>query len=316
MAFERYLSDKLLEALIKLQNSGGATNWWQDVLASKDLHLGIRAGYLNVYAQGQSVFKVGPGVSSGPDGESKPQVELHYKYLLKPSLPAGKEYVRFDGNGFYMGGKKLDPVNIVQTKFTPAETVRELAAAAQPYSGPEKQGVHEIARKNPSVIDLEIAFTKADDNGKKSAPRIDLAALHKSNGRISVRFYEAKLASDSRLWRNGKDEDRPAIIGQMKKYDDFLENNEEKIRKAYVKVCQILVALEVPVSELVRDVCKSPESLWVDTSMKLLVFGYDQDHLHEKSLFKKRIKFLEGDGKLAGRIFSSGRPRFNLQSLN
>jgi hypothetical protein len=66
--FERYLSKEMVEAMGKLsQSSRGATNWWQDVLASKDLHLGVRAGYLNVYAQGQSVFKIGSSNSSGLD---------------------------------------------------------------------------------------------------------------------------------------------------------------------------------------------------------------------------------------------------------
>src|ERR1700738_3693890 len=86
--FERYLSKELMKALGTLsQSGGGATNWWQNVLASQDLRLGIRAGYLNVYAQGQSVFKVGSSNSSGLDREGKPQIELHYKYLLKPRLP-------------------------------------------------------------------------------------------------------------------------------------------------------------------------------------------------------------------------------------
>ena len=45
---------------------------------------------------------------------------------------------------------------------------------------------------------------QTDEEGKKRAPRIDLAALHNSNGKISVRFYEAKMASDSRLRRTAR----------------------------------------------------------------------------------------------------------------
>lgn len=62
-------------------------------------------------------------------------------------------------------------------------------------------------------------------------------------------------------------------------------------------------------------VCASPEILLIDTSVKLLVFGYDQDHLHKESQFTKRINFLEKDVGLAGRIFSSGQPKFNLEKL-
>lgn len=64
--FERYLSKELLESLGKLsENRRGPTNWWQDVLASKDLLIAIRAGYLNIYAQGQSVFKIDPALRPG-----------------------------------------------------------------------------------------------------------------------------------------------------------------------------------------------------------------------------------------------------------
>jgi hypothetical protein len=51
---------------------------------------------------------------------------------------------------------------------------------------------------------------QTDEEGKKRAPRIDLAALHNSDGKISVRFYEAKMASDSRLRQNSKGE--PEIV--------------------------------------------------------------------------------------------------------
>src|SRR5258708_8415679 len=98
-----------------------------------------------------------------------------------------------------MGRKEFDPAKIVQTKFTPSETIMELAASARTYSGQEKQGVHEIAQRNPSVIDLEIAFTKTDEEGKKSAPRIALAALHNSAANISFPSYQTQIPSASRL---------------------------------------------------------------------------------------------------------------------
>lgn len=312
--FERYLPDDLLEQLKKLsQGTKGGRNWWQDVQASSDLKIAIRAGYLNVYAQGQSVFKISSGLGKG----ASPLVELHYKYLLKPSLPKGKEYLRFDGEKFFMGKAELNPATLIQIKFVAGETVKELATSARIYSGQEKQGVHTIALKNPSVVDLEIAFTKIDDDGNRGAQRIDLAALHKSGGRISVKFYEAKLASDTRLRGN---RGKPEIIAQVQKYDDFLERHEDEIRKAYVNVCRTLVSLRhagsrTDISPLVEEVCASPDRLIVDTATKLLIFGYDQDHRHKESLFNKRIEFLKENSKLAGRIFSSGQPDFDLGKL-
>ncbi len=223
--FERYLPDNLLEQLKKLsQSTKGGRNWWQDVLASSDLKIAIRAGYLNVYAQGQSVFKISGGLGKG----ASPMVELHYKYLLKPSLPKGKEYLRFDGEKFFIGKAELDPAKLIQTKFVAGETVKELATSARIYSGQEKQGVHAIALKNPSVIDLEIAFTKIDDDGDRGAQRIDLAALHKSGGRISVKFYEAKLASDTRLRGN---RENPRLSRKCRNMTIFLSVTRTKFAK-------------------------------------------------------------------------------------
>jgi hypothetical protein len=99
-----------------------------------------------------------------------------------------------------MDGQPLKPASIVQTSFVPSETVKQLVASAETYSGEEKRGVHEIAKRNSSVIDLEIAFTKTGEEGKRSSPRIDLGALQVvGEGDASLTFYEAKLASDVRL---------------------------------------------------------------------------------------------------------------------
>src|SRR5580692_11762823 len=101
---------------------------------------------------------------------------------------------------FFMDRQPLKPASIVQTSFVPSETVKQLVASAETYSGEEKRGVHEIAKRNSSVIDLEIAFTKTGEDGKRSSPRIDLGALQVvGEGDASLTFYEAKLASDVRL---------------------------------------------------------------------------------------------------------------------
>jgi hypothetical protein len=139
--FERWLPEALIASLGDLGKQS-SQNWWKDVLANKDLHIAIRGGYLNVYAKGQSVFKVGDGSSSGLGKDGKPHIELHYKYLLKPKLPSSKDYVGFDGHSFFMDGQPLLPASIVQTSFVPSETVKQLVASAETYSGEEKRGVH------------------------------------------------------------------------------------------------------------------------------------------------------------------------------
>lgn len=206
--FARYLPPQLIEALANLA-SQAAPNWWQEILANDNLHLAIRNGSLNVYAKGQSVFKVELG------DNSQPIMTTHYKYLLKPNMPSGQEYVSFDGTKFLIGKNDLNPERFFQRSYSVNETIPELVQAALGYSNPEKAGVHLIAKANSNVVDMEIAFSTlrepedpapstepnvAVKKTKSSAQRIDLAALRENgDGKALLVFYEAKRFDDARL---------------------------------------------------------------------------------------------------------------------
>lgn len=195
--------------------------------------------------------------------------------------------------------------------------MKQLVASAETYSGEEKRGVHEIAKRNSSVIDLEIAFTKTGEDGKRSAPRIDLGALHGvGESEACLTFYEVKLASDVRLREGSKGIE---VVRQMKSYDEFVEMNERDICKAYFDVCRTLKKMKaagspVQIPQLINDVANSKRRLVVDPKVKLLIFGYDSDHTHPASSFNKRIGLLKKVG-LSGRVFTNGSARFDLGKL-
>jgi hypothetical protein len=69
--------------------------------------------------------------------------------------------------------------------------------AAGLFSGSEKTGCHEIAVRNPGIIDVEIAFpgtVSLDDGGDdKRAPRVDLASLETDGDKARLVFWEAKF---------------------------------------------------------------------------------------------------------------------------
>jgi hypothetical protein len=56
--FMKGLSPEFLNALAQLAKKGG---WWKDVLADKQLIIGIRNEKLDVYWHGQSILNVGFG---------------------------------------------------------------------------------------------------------------------------------------------------------------------------------------------------------------------------------------------------------------
>jgi len=276
--FKRYLSPQLIGALNKLADPLAPLNWWQDVLDSNDLHIAVRGGYLNAYSQGQSIFKIGAENGTGLDTEGNPVVSINYKYLLEPSRPPGKRYIRFTGKSFL-----INPHEVICTDYEPHRTLNRLIDGASPYTSEEKKGVHVIARKNPTVVDLEIAFTQTGEAEEDvKALRIDLAALHEDgDSKAKFVFYEAKRADDSRL--RARPGGKPEVIKQMQSYNKFLRTSASDIARVYKDVCATLVKLctrssRLP-SQIIREVgAESPKrTLSVDPVARLLVFGFDRD---------------------------------------
>ncbi|WP_439371755.1 hypothetical protein [Bradyrhizobium sp. DASA03120] len=114
----------------------------------------------------------------------------------EPDLEKKDPYVSFDGKTF-----NIDPADIVNTEYESKLTLPQLIKTAARFAGPEKSGVHKIARKEPKVVDLEIAFTKAGENGDLSAPRVDIAVLVQVKpGKAELVFCEAKCADNPELW--------------------------------------------------------------------------------------------------------------------
>ncbi len=139
--FKRRLSEGLAKALNDLAAEPGK-NWWKEVLDNKKLLLAVRGGYLNAYAQGQSIFKI--GAENGPDldNDGNPVVSIHYKYLLEPSRPPGKEYIHFNGKSFL-----VKPCDVICTNYKSDRTLPRLITAVSRYASEEKKGVHVIAGK-------------------------------------------------------------------------------------------------------------------------------------------------------------------------
>ncbi len=85
--FKKGLSDAFLTALEDLAQKGG---WWADVLGDRDLVIAVRDESLNVYWQGQSLFRI--GFKAGAITAT-----THPKYLIDPGLSG---QVPLDRRGF------------------------------------------------------------------------------------------------------------------------------------------------------------------------------------------------------------------------
>ena len=265
--FTRGLGRELLDCLQKERS------WWRDVTEHPKLAIAVRNEYLNVYSNGQSIFKV--TVKSGGL-----VAETHYKYLLDEAKP---EYRSFSNGKFVTDG--LTYIEEYQSK----KTLDRLIRNANVYAGDEKKFVHDIIGQdeNSNVIDLEVMFTTPAEKPepdieaekkieKVGIDRIDMVALEQRDKSIWIVFYEIKTIDDSRLRARKNAE----VLGQLSDYKRAIETRRDKIVRAYAQVCSDLIQLNRPIGKpgkinaLIQKVAKDKNILKVECDPRLIIVGY------------------------------------------
>lgn len=145
VAAHRKLDAAFLDALEELAASSKSANWWRDVLASDDLFIAVRRNSLNVYYRGASIFRI-----VWQAGQVVPYT--HAKYLVRQA----KTYVPMQDGKF-----RYPSASLLWEHYEGPETLREMMRAATAFAGAEKSGLHPLLVGDPSVIDAEVALTRA-----------------------------------------------------------------------------------------------------------------------------------------------------------
>jgi hypothetical protein len=273
--FKRGLQPKPEPGLIKLLNDAyDKGGWWRDILNDKDLHIGLRNDYLNVYYQGNSLCLI----KKGPEGLLG---QTHYKYLLHPGKNL-KPIISADGTI-----KNLKEVLILKLDEKNLKLVKK---ASSVYAGDEKKGIQWILNSNPNIIDMEIAFTKeaakqeaevmedVEEAKRPTAPRLDFAALQQNAGGVELVFFEAKLFSNKELRATGEQDSK--VVRQIGEYEKLIEKYMGDIKKSYIRICDNFSELKGISDEkknIVRNVLKEGASFTVSPHPRLVIFGFDQD---------------------------------------
>jgi hypothetical protein len=289
--------------LAKLKAEAGKEGWWADVLADPKLVIALRGEYLNVYWRGQSLFNVRPS-SSGL------KVTTHEKYLVDPALAS---QVSLANDSFDV--ERLLKVGFIH-RYEGVTTLAKMKSTAGHFSGFEKTGCHEIAVRNPQVIDVEIAFpgtVSLDDGGDdKTAPRIDLAALEPddSDARLArLVFWEAKHYGNGELRARAADVKSAPVCRQIRIYRKYLTDNRKAIEDSYTLVAKALVAIsemvpgEMPprkLSRLIKDVGTGKRQLELGEKPKvgLIIFGFDSGQRDQPG-WKKHLQRLKDDSDIS-----------------
>ena len=219
------------------------------------MFLAIRDNYVNVYYRGCSLVRL----TSSPGGVVG---EVNYKYLLLPEID-DSEYVKV------IDGEPRIPDGLFVRHLDQLDAMK---AAAAKHAGAEKTGVHEIVLKNPTVVDVEIAF------GGESNRRIDIASVRSADRAAILTLFEAKHFNNSDL-RARKDRS-PDVLEQIRAYGDIVDAHRHQIVKSYTTVLRNRLNLK-GLAQQHTERHRTIEGL-VDRKIeldpmgvRLLVFGFD-----------------------------------------
>ena len=223
------------------------SGWMRDLLAewalggtSGSLRLAVRNGYVNFYHRGQSVSKV--------DFRKRGQVPTsctHHKYIIPGA--SGQTYIKLlpfeglddTGNPCEWGGPEM---------------LRSWIAKAAGFASREKEHIDKLLDVSPKVIDLEIALP-ALPNGKRNAPRMDIATLENRPDGDAARivFWEVKMIDDDRL----RSTRTPKVVKQIEAYEEYVSRGPSLFEDAYSETCRILGKFH----DIASRLWESPQSL-------------------------------------------------------
>jgi len=224
-AFKRGLSAEFVRALMSIAES--EQSWWRDVLEDTDLIIAVRNQYLNVYWQGQSIFKI--------DYHGQRVIaRAHPKYLLNPDL---SKLVSLDPEA---GTFERLPENAILKHYKGSASLNNMKKAAALFSGAEKRGVHSIAIGNPNVIDVEVEINAEKIKMERMLPRIDIAAFAQMGGAVELVFWEAKLFTNKEIRSKGN---VPRVVDQIEEYRTVVNKYREDILAAYLVVASNMVSI-------------------------------------------------------------------------
>jgi len=188
------------------------------VTDTERLRVGVRKGYLNFYAKGQSVAKL----SVGRNG---PKVSVHEAYVsgrarsaLREGLPAERAYISFDAQAL------LDPGFV--------SSIDQWIDTADTYATAEKRFVDDLVASNPGVIDLEMGLPASGEPDRpRVAPRMDIVLATMGGEGPTIEFWEAKCANNPELRATIKHPlpeagglSEPKVLKQVNKYVEWMRD--------------------------------------------------------------------------------------------
>jgi hypothetical protein len=239
-----------------------ATKHWKEITDDKDLFIGIRDEYINIYYHGQSVFKVEMTKTQGLRWTS------HRKYL-------GEEK-----SGYVNSESYLDRIS-------------DLKKMAYKHAGEEKSEVKKqiLEKSDRCILDVEVTFGSEDGFGTRS---IDYLAIEKDeSGKLKLVFYEAKHFKNSEI----RSRTEPHVFGQLSKYELVLKKHEKEIIASYNTVMKNMLELGIDNNSGYAQLLNGKKlDAVIDFEPRLIVFAIPVDKMQDVHM--KKLKTRLGTDRL------------------
>ena len=221
-------------------------NWLQRLLSIKGVYVEIRKDdIVDIYYEGGRMAEL-------RCKNKQIKATCHPKYLGM-DVPTGSN------------PKYVDCIEVL--KKNPTVIIKNIQANYSQKEGKDEEDISEkkiqgdmICRLDPIFLDSE--FAHRYEVGKRQTIRFDLVTI-KNNQLI---FVELKRIKDNRLLN--KEDDKPEILEQMDKYQQFIKFNKNKLLDYYKTLYEIKTSLKLPVPECEIEklsVCEIPHLIIIDT---------------------------------------------------
>jgi hypothetical protein len=250
MKFTRMLNPRFIAALNHLY--ADEKSWWRTVVDDKDIFILIRHNELRVQANGGLLIQI------YQDAKNNIICKAHEDYLS----------LRSEANPYVVLEElSTAPIKRIEGLKGFVKHYASIKRRINIFKGKEKQAVQYLASNIPQVVDIEIGFEGelVEDAFKKSAPRIDMAAIN-DNGTLI--FYEVKLFDNSEI----RSQKTPKVVEQLQKYKDMLFRHNEDIITAYKE--QLKIYSQIKGSFFERRARKI-DKIQLHPHARLIITGFD-----------------------------------------
>jgi len=264
----KMLAPSFIEALNSLYNS--EESWWRKIADDKDVFVLIRKNEMRVQANGGLLLHI------RQDQQQKLICKTRGDFISLPSKE--KPSVILEEDSTIDEDSNIPSVGRVKGLKGLATHYNAIKPRIRLFTRKEKKAVQYLANNIKNVVDIEVGYEGDMTEGalRTSVPRIDMAAI---TDKGTLVFFEVKLFENKEIHSN----EIPQVVEQLKKYQQWMDNNGKDIIAGYQEQLNIYKRLK---GNYFMDRRKNFDIIGLHPNPRLIITGFDKSQRDDRlSLF-------------------------------